>query len=90
MPKVTYLNADTSSIVSFSPATKISELSDFHSRPFPIVIDPWLRGSTTILDPLFYTSTHAVQPSITSLSDIGEPDIVLITHDKPDTITEVP
>lgn len=84
MLKVTYLNADTSSMLSFSPAAKISELPEFHSRPFTIVIDPWLRGSPTILDPLFYTSTHAVQPSVTSLSDIEEPDIVLITHDKPD------
>ena len=84
MLKVTYLNADTSSILSFSPAANTSGLLDVHPRPFNIVIDPWLRGSTTILDPLFYTSTHSVQPSVTSLSDVEEPDIVLITHDKPD------
>ena len=84
MLKVTYLNADTSSILSFSPAANTSGPSDVHPRPLTIVIDPWLRGATTILDPLFYTSTHSAQPSITSLSDIEEPDVVLITHDKPD------
>ena len=84
MLKITYLNADTSSLLSFSPAASTSSPSDAHRQPVTIVIDPWLRGSTTILTPSFYTSTHSVQPSVSSLSDIEEPDIVLITHDKPD------
>ena len=84
MLKVTYLNADTSSLLSFSSAASGLSPSDARRKQVTIVIDPWLRGSTTILCPLFYKSTHSVQPTVSSLSDIDEPSIVLITHDKPD------
>ena len=84
MLRATHLNGDASILLSFSPAESGVSRSEASSAPFTIVIDPWLRGSASILNPLFYTSSLFVPPCITSLTDIEEPDIVLVSHNKPD------
>ncbi|KAF2641231.1 hypothetical protein P280DRAFT_305693 [Massarina eburnea CBS 473.64] len=72
------LNGDTAFLLSFSPP--VASIA-----PFTILIDPWLVGPATILSSVFSISEQTTKPCISSLQElVQEPDIILISQDKPD------
>jgi hypothetical protein len=82
---VKHLNADSSFLLIFSPETQPSA-SDLRSvnGAYSILIDPWLTGKSIVAKPWFACSTHVVAPCIQHLSEIDEPDVVLVSQNKPD------
>jgi len=80
------LNNDTTFLLTFSPTitpanTKSPEL---FPGAFTILIDPWLDGPATIISQKFSVQEHTTPPAIKSLQDIPEPDMILISQDRPD------
>ena len=86
---VKHLNGDTTFLLTFSP----------HDRPlspppnpqhqaapgtFTILVDPWISGPSIMWHHKFLLSKHTVESSIRDLSEIPEPNIVLISQEKPD------
>jgi hypothetical protein len=78
---VRHLNADSTFLLSFWPS---STSGAGQGRPFTILIDPWLSGSANIGPSWFVTSQHTIPASISSLSDIAAPDIVIVSQKQPD------
>ena len=78
------LNADSSFLLTFSPPIALSSSPGLFPGSFTILIDPWIRGASKILSPKFNHSFHTIPPCITSLAQIPQPDLVLISQDKPD------
>ncbi|KAF2470435.1 uncharacterized protein BDR25DRAFT_34787 [Lindgomyces ingoldianus] len=79
------LNGDTAFLLTFSsPVAPISSPGLFPGS-FTILIDPWLTGAATILSTIFSISEQKTKPCISSLKELEqEPDIILISQDKPD------
>ncbi len=75
--KVTHLNADSTFLLTFDtrPFSTVKE-------DFSILIDPWLSGDL-ILNP-FATTRHKIPASISHLSEILEPDLIIISQPHPD------
>ncbi|KAM0803494.1 hypothetical protein BDR22DRAFT_801286 [Usnea florida] len=86
---VKHLNGDTTFLLTFSPTE-----SSLHTPPppqyqqppgtFSILVDPWLSGPTTMWHPKFLLSKHTTPSCIPHLSHIPEPNVVLISQEKPD------
>jgi Beta-lactamase superfamily domain len=82
---VKHLNADSSFLLLFSPDTQPS--SPGPSTPDPIyriLIDPWLQGDSIVTAPWFAVTKHVVPSCIQHLSEIDEPDVVIVSQNKPD------
>ncbi|KAH7039064.1 hypothetical protein B0J12DRAFT_676240 [Macrophomina phaseolina] len=85
MLTVKALNADTSFIVTLSPSVAPQGLpAPQCPGSFTILIDPWLAGPAQIFSPRFSISQHKTRPCVSSLAKLPEPDMVLISQDKPD------
>lgn len=84
--QVEALNGDTSFLFAFAPAfAPKKKTARKLPGAFTILIDPWLRGSSSILHPKFQISHHTSTCAISSLADLGEqPDLIIISQDKPD------
>lgn len=84
--KVEHLNGDTTFLLTFSPSeTPQSPL--FETRlpgTFTILVDPWISGPSTVWHAKFSLSKHTIPSSIEHLSEIPEPDVVIVSQDKPD------
>ena len=82
---VKHLNADASFLLIFSPGAQ-SSTSDLSSASgaYTILIDPWLTGTSIVAKPWFACTTHNVAPCIQHLSEIDEPDVVVVSQNKPD------
>ena len=82
---VKHLNGDTTFLITFSPPTQQS-LPQYQqpAGTFSILIDPWLSGPSTMWHPKFLLSKHTTPSCIPHLSNIPEPNVVLISQDKPD------
>ncbi|OCL02622.1 hypothetical protein AOQ84DRAFT_176888 [Glonium stellatum] len=79
------LNGDTSFLLTFSPPIAPVSPPSLFPGSFTILIDPWLSGAAQILSPKFSITECKTQPCISSLKELDEePDIVLISQDKPD------
>ena len=78
------LNADTSFLLTFSPPIAFPSSPGLFPGSYTILIDPWIRGSSKILSPKFNHSFHTIPPCITSLAQIPQPDLVIVSQDKPD------
>ena len=82
---VRHLNADSTFLLIFSHEEKPSA---HHLRSangaFSVLIDPWLVGSSIINASWFARSNRVVPSAIRHLSEIEEPDVVLISQNKPD------
>ncbi|KAI9673959.1 MAG: hypothetical protein M1817_002165 [Caeruleum heppii] len=85
---IRHLNADTTFLLTFQP-------NPDHSFPpspgygpdtstFSILLDPWLFGVSQLWHPRFMRSRHKTAPCISSLSEIPEPDLVVISQNRPD------
>lgn len=79
------LNGDTAFLLTFSPPIAPLSSPGLFPGSFTVLIDPWLTGAATILSSIFSISEQKTTPCITSLSELDqEPDIILISQDKPD------
>jgi hypothetical protein len=81
---VKHLNADASFLLTFEPVPHFPPSPGFSSNPFTIVLDPWLAGASKIWHPKFSLSTHRQPSCFSSLADILEPDLVIISQNKTD------
>jgi hypothetical protein len=79
------LNGDTSFLLTFSPPIAPISSPGLFPGSFTILIDPWLVGAATILSSIFSISEQKTTPCIASLEELEhEPDLILISQDKPD------
>lgn len=79
------LNGDTAFLLTFSPPVAPLSSPGLFPGSFTILIDPWLVGAATILSSIFSISEQKTTPCISSLKELDqEPDIILISQDKPD------
>ncbi|MCJ1229162.1 hypothetical protein MMC12_005827 [Toensbergia leucococca] len=83
---IRHLNGDSTFLLTFSPVSPWPLSADAHRTPgtFSILLDPWLSGPSKIWHPKFALSKHTIPSCIQHLSEIPEPNVVLISQDKPD------
>lgn len=87
---VTQLNGDSSFLLALEPL-----VPDVSSRPFYVLIDPWLSGPSIVLHSQFSITSHKDTACISSLVDLPEPDLVIISqarsdHLNPTTLRQLP
>ena len=75
------LNADTSFLLTFSPDAKPSSSA---SNVFSVLIDPWLSGPSIVTAPWFAITERRIPSAIQNLAEIPEPDVVIVSQNKPD------
>lgn len=79
------LNGDSAFLLTFSPPIAPSSSPQTCPPRFTILIDPWLVGTAVIIGRAFSLSEQKLKPCITSLQQLDqEPDLVIISQDKPD------
>ncbi|EXJ92980.1 hypothetical protein A1O3_01536 [Capronia epimyces CBS 606.96] len=83
--EVKHLNADSSFLLIFSPEGRAprADLTSANGA-FSVLIDPWLVGPSIIAAPWFAKTEHRIPSAIQHLSEIGEPDVVIVSQNKPD------
>lgn len=81
---VKHLNSDASFLLTFKPILHAPLCAKQSKYAFTILLDPWLYGTSTIWHPKFSISTQKEPSCISSLADIPEPDLVIISQDKTD------
>lgn len=84
---IKHLNGDTTFLLTFAPQKRrpLSPPSnDITAGTFTVLIDPWLTGTASMWHPKFLLSQHTTPSYIRHLSELPEPNIVLVTQDKPD------
>ncbi|KAL8705507.1 MAG: hypothetical protein Q9201_001382 [Fulgogasparrea decipioides] len=84
--KIKHLNGDTTFLLTFSPVEQRPPSNRYGHPPgtFSVLVDPWLSGPSSMWHPKFFLSKHTVPSCISNLSHIPEPNVVLISQDKPD------
>ncbi|QSZ35367.1 hypothetical protein DSL72_008237 [Monilinia vaccinii-corymbosi] len=81
---VKHLNNDASFLLTFEPISPFPPSPGRPSNTFTILLDPWLSGPSKIFHPRFSIS-HLKTPScISSLQELSEPDLVVISQNKTD------
>ncbi|CAA9962106.1 Zn-dependent hydrolase beta-lactamase protein [Pyrenophora teres f. maculata] len=79
------LNGDTSFLLTCDPPAAPLSSPGLFPGSFTILVDPWLTGPSIILNSIFSHSEQRAKPSISSLEELDrDPDLVLISQDKPD------
>lgn len=82
---VKHINADASFLLTFSPEVRpLPSNSKTANGAYTVLIDPWLSGSSIVSAPWFATTKHNVPACIQHLSEIEEPDLVIVSQNKPD------
>ena len=90
---VKHLNGDTTFLLTFSPSNQ-QPLSlhqpPYHQSPgtFTILVDPWLHSPSIMFHPRFLLSKHTSSICIQNLTELPEPNVVLISQAKPDHCNE--
>lgn len=84
---VKHVNDDASFLLSFEPASTDSRTGP-KPEPFRILLDPWITGPSTILHPKMSVTRQRHQACITSLTELPEPDLVIISQHIPDHCNE--
>jgi hypothetical protein len=80
------LNNDTTFLLTFTPAIAPAG----HAKPeefpgsFTILIDPWITGAAMIFSRKLSYQERLSESCISSLADLPEPDLVLVSQDQPD------
>ncbi|KAK6079810.1 lactamase domain-containing protein [Seiridium cupressi] len=86
---VKHLNSDASFLLSFEPVyTDPTRGSVVVPQPFTILLDPWITGPSKIFHSRFSVTTHKTPPCVSSLSELPEPDLVIISQHKSDHCNE--
>lgn len=82
---VRHLNADSSFLLVFSPKKNptAEDLSSVNGA-YSVLIDPWLSGSSIVSAEWFAVTKHVIPSAIEHLSEIEEPDLILVSQNKPD------
>lgn len=81
---IKHLNADTSFLLTFSPHPPSIPEKTASSQSYTILIDPWLVGPSVVCGSWFALSHHTIPACISHLSEIPEPDLVIISQNKCD------
>ena len=81
---VRHLNADCSFLLTFSPEVSPSTTDNAPHQTYSVLIDPWLHGPSIVNYSWFAITKHNVPSSISHLSEIEEPDLVIVSQNKPD------
>ncbi|KAH8602607.1 hypothetical protein B0O99DRAFT_647493 [Bisporella sp. PMI_857] len=94
---VKHLNNDASFLLSFRPILPFppSPQQNQSAEPFTILLDPWITGASKIWHHKFSISRQKQPSCISSLTELPEPDLVIISQDKTDhcheeTLTQLP
>ncbi|KAI1397635.1 hypothetical protein F4819DRAFT_73827 [Hypoxylon fuscum] len=86
---VKHLNSDASFLLSFEPVLPEKAQGTVTSRPFTILLDPWITGPSKIFHSKISISTHVIAACISSLSELpSPPDLVIISQHKSDHCNE--
>jgi hypothetical protein len=82
---VRHLNADSTFLLIFSPETHPvpSDLTSANGA-YSVLIDPWLVGPSVVTASWFAITKRTLPSAIEHLSEIEEPDIVVVSQNKPD------
>lgn len=82
---VRHLNADTSFLLLFSPEAHPvpSDLKSANGA-YSVLIDPWLVGDSIVTASWFAITKRMIPSAIQHLSQIEEPDVVVVSQNKPD------
>ncbi|RYP39483.1 hypothetical protein DL767_002217 [Monosporascus sp. MG133] len=83
-----HLNPDASFLLSFKPVIPDFARSAVSSRPFIILLDPLIPGPSLTTRSGNSSSTHKKPACVASLSELPEPDLVVISHHKSDRCNE--
>lgn len=81
---VRHLNGDSTFLLTFVPDATSSPGLASPPTAFTVLIDPWLSGPSIVTAPWFAQTQLKTPSAITHLSQIDEPDIVIISQNKPD------
>jgi len=81
---IKHLNNDTSFLLVFEPLHQAGNSTGDSPNRFTILIDPWLSGTSKIWHSKFSISKQKVPPFVSSLAELPEPDLVIISQDKTD------
>ncbi|KAG9248536.1 hypothetical protein BJ878DRAFT_531854 [Calycina marina] len=81
---VKHLNGDASFLLSFQPILPFPPTSESDIRPFTILLDPWITGTSKVWHSKFSISRQKQPSCISSLTELSEPNLVVISQDKPD------
>ncbi|EXJ91192.1 hypothetical protein A1O1_04301 [Capronia coronata CBS 617.96] len=82
---VKHLNADSTFLLVFSheETSHATDLPSVNGR-LSVLIDPWLAGPSIVTAPWFAKTEHRITSAIQHLSEIEEPDVVIVSQNKPD------
>ncbi|KAK3394582.1 hypothetical protein B0H63DRAFT_51104 [Podospora didyma] len=78
---VKHLNGDASFLLTFEPLILHSSHA---SKPFHILLDPWITGPSKIFHSKISMTTHEEPACISSLLELPEPDLVIVSQNKSD------
>ena len=83
------LNGDTTFLLTFSPTDQRppsppTPQNHQAQGTFTVLVDPWLSGPSSLWHPKFLLSQHTSPSCIQHLSQIAEPNLVLVSQVKPD------
>jgi hypothetical protein len=84
---VKQLNADASFLLSFEPILDFPAPAG-SSHTFRILVDPWITGPSKIFHSMLSLTTHKEPACISSLQDLPEPDLVVISQHRSDHCNE--
>jgi hypothetical protein len=84
---VKHINGDASFLLSFEPVVP-NPLPGMHTEPFRILLDPWITGSSKIFHSRLSITKRKEKPCITTLRDLPEPDLIVISQSKSDHCNE--
>lgn len=86
---IKHLNSDASFLISLEPVySDPVQGAVAVPQPFTILLDPWISGPSKIFHSKISISTHKHPACIASLSEIPEPDLVIISQHKSDHCNE--
>ena len=84
---VKHLNGDASFLLSFEPVPR-TRATHPPPRPFLVLLDPWIVGPSKIFHAKISTTTHKEAACVSSLQELPEPDLVIISQHKSDHCNE--
>ena len=85
---VKHLNADSSFLLIFEPDQTTSEpdshLPTGNHTNYTVLLDPWVTGNSIVTAPWLAITKRRTPACISHLSEIEEPDLVIVSQNKPD------
>lgn len=89
MLSIKHLNSDASFLLTFEPLLDDSSSSEAPAaRPYHVLLDPWIVGSSKIFHSKISLTRHTEPACVSSLRQLPEPDLVIISQSKSDHCNE--